>query len=89
MASRCISSVEPPSIGLNDVATNTNWLSTYGENALLFGILYHGYINEKGDQDVITAYKGQFDKAVADLKTIAEGRQQKDTYRTSDMRVPT
>lgn len=80
---------QPPSIGLNDVATNTNWLSTYGENALLFGILYHGYINEKGDQDVITAYKGQFDKAVADLKTIAEGRQQKDTYRTSDMRVPT
>lgn len=80
---------QPSSISLNDNDTNTNWLSTYGENALLFGILFHGYINEKGDQDVITAYKGQFDKGIADLKTIAEGRQQKDTYRTSDARMPT
>lgn len=72
---------KPVSISNNDDGTNETWLSKYGENALLFGMLYHGYINEKGDQDVITAYKGQFDKAVQDLKVIAEGRQRTDNYR--------
>ena len=47
---------KPQSISLNDDDDNTNWLSQNGENALLFGMLMHGYIYEKGDQDVIQAY---------------------------------
>lgn len=78
-----------PSISLNDLATNTNWLSENGENALIFGIVMHGYIYEKGDQDVIQAYGKQFEVALTDLKTIVEGRQRKDTYRTPDQRMPT
>lgn len=67
----------------------TTWLSEFAENAILFGTVYHGYIFLKGDQDVITAYKMQFDKAIDDLKTIAEGRVRKDTYRQPDARKPT
>jgi hypothetical protein len=51
--------------------------------------IYHGYIYEKGDQDVIAAYSKQFETAIADLKLIAEGRQRKDTYRAPDQRMPT
>jgi hypothetical protein len=80
---------KPVSISFNNVDTNTNWLSLNAENALIFGIIYHGYVYEKGDQDVIAAYKNQFDTALADLKLIMEGRQKKDTYRNPDQRLPT
>ncbi len=80
---------KPTSLSANDDPTATNWLSLNGENALLFGMLYHGYLFEKGDQDVIAGYKEQFAKAIANLKTIAEGRNRKDTYRTPDARIQT
>lgn len=79
---------KPSTIGANDNDGNTNWLSTYGENALIFGIIVQGYIYEKGDQDVIAKYTEQFTLAVSDLKLIAEGRQAKDTYRQLDQRMP-
>jgi hypothetical protein len=80
---------KPPSISLNNDPDNTNWLSENGENALIFGIIMHGYIYEKGDQDVIQAYGKQFEVAITDLKLIVEGRQRKDTYRMPDQRMPT
>lgn len=80
---------KPVSISANDNVNNTNWLSENGENALIFGIIMHGYIYEKGDQDVIQMYAKQFEGAVTDLKVIVEGRQRKDTFRTTDQRMPT
>ena len=77
------------SISKDDDNANKTWLSENAENAMLFGIIYHGYVFEKGDQDVITSYKEQFAKAVGNLKTIAEGRQKKDTNRMPDQRMPT
>lgn len=77
------------SISKDDNNDNETWLSINGENAILFGIIYHGYVFEKGDQDVITSYKEQFAKAVGNLKTIAEGRQKKDTRRMPDQRIQT
>jgi hypothetical protein len=71
------------------VVTETSWLGTNAESALLFGSLYHGYIYMKGDQDVANMYKEQYSRAVDNLKKIAEGRNNKDTYRTSDSRIPT
>jgi hypothetical protein len=68
--------------------SGTTWLSTHAENALLFGTVMHGYIYLKGDQDVMQAYKAQFDKAILDLRTIAEGRIRKDSYRNIDKRLP-
>jgi hypothetical protein len=79
--------LKPASLSSGDDETTT-WLSENAENTILFGTLLHGYIYLKGDQDVIAAYKAAFDKAVADLKTIAEGRTRKDQYRKSDQRIP-
>lgn len=64
------------------------WLSKNAKNAILFGVLYHGYIYMKGDQDVIKMYQDKYIQALADLKIIAEGRNRKDSYRTSDKRLP-
>ena len=64
------------------------WLSINGENAILFGTIIQGYIYLKGDQDVIASYKEQYAQAIASLKIIAEGRDRKDSYRTSDRRLP-
>lgn len=78
---------KPPSLS-SMTDPDTTWLSRNAENALLFGTVYHGYIFLKGDQDVIASYKAQFDKAIMDLKTIAEGRIRKDSYRNIDKRTP-
>ena len=80
--------LKPQSISINDEDTNDNWLSRNGENALIFGIIMHGYIYEKGDQDVVGLYKSQFETAINDLKLITEGRQRKDVYRQPDQRIP-
>lgn len=78
---------EPQSItALGD--SGTTWLSINAENTLLYGSLYHGYIYMKGDADVIQFYKDQYDKSMASLKIISEGRARKDSYRTSDRRIP-
>ena len=78
---------KPVSIStLSDVGTT--WILENAENALLFGMVMHGYIFLKGDQDVMVAYKTQYDKAINDLKTIAEGRIRKDSYRNIDKRTP-
>lgn len=66
----------------------TTWISLNAENALLFGMVMHGYIFLKGDQDVMASYKMQYEKAINDLRTIAEGRIRKDSYRNIDKRTP-
>jgi hypothetical protein len=67
----------------------TTGISTYGENAILFGTILQGYIYLKGDQDVIKMYQDKFAQAINDLKVIAEGRNRKDVYRRPDQKVPT
>jgi hypothetical protein len=68
--------------------TGTTWLSEKAEGALLYGTILQGYIYLKGEQDVIASYKDKYAQAVADLKLIAEGRDRKDSFRTSDKRLP-
>jgi hypothetical protein len=64
------------------------WLSANAEGAMLYGTILQGYIYLKGDQDIIAAYKDKYAQAIADLKIIAEGRDRKDSFRTSDKRLP-
>jgi hypothetical protein len=66
---------------LTTVAGGETWLSRNAENAMLFGSLLHGYIYMKGDQDVLVAYKGQYEKAIADLKRVVEQGSRTDDYR--------
>jgi hypothetical protein len=65
-----------------------NWLSEFGEQALLFGVILQGYIFLKGDQDTITHYTNQYQGALASLKVITEGRQLKDNNRNPERRLP-
>lgn len=78
----------PPSLALNDIDENETWLSINSENAILYGTIIQGYIFLKGDQDVMKQYSEQYDRAVSELKLIAEGRDRKDSYRKSDRRLP-
>jgi hypothetical protein len=66
--------------------TQTTWLSTNAENAILYGTIMHGYIYEKGDQDVIAAYSQKFQNALDQLKVLCEGMNRKDTYRKENMK---
>jgi hypothetical protein len=70
------------------VTANNTWLSSNAEGALLYGTILQGYIYLKGDQDIIASYKDKYAQAIADLKIIAEGRDRKDSFRTSDKRLP-
>jgi len=79
---------EPASI-TDGTDSDTTWLSTNAENALLFGAIVQGYTYLKGDQDVFAQYKAQYDTALAALKILAEGRNRKDIYRVSDRRIAT
>lgn len=71
-----------------DDGTQSNWLSEFGETALLFGTILQGYIFLKGDQDVLAAYTNQFQSALASLKIITEGRQLRDSNRMPERRMP-
>lgn len=77
----------PPSLTVGD-GSQTTWVSENAEQAMLFGTILQGYIYLKGDQDVIKMYSDRYQNALAQLKTIAEGRDRKDSYRKSDRRLP-
>lgn len=77
----------PPSL-TGGAGSATNWLSEFGEHALLFGTILQGYIFLKGDQDTITHYTNQYQGALASLKVITEGRQLKDNNRNPERRLP-
>lgn len=79
---------EPPSLTAGS-DSGTTWLSINAENAILFGTLIQGYTYLKGDQDVAKQYVEQYQTALAALKVLAEGRNRKDVYRTSDRRIAT
>lgn len=69
------------------VDTSTSWLGNNAENALLFGSLVQAYIFLKGDQDVMAMYQGKFEEAIKELTILAEGRNNKDTYRKPNLRM--
>lgn len=74
---------EPASI----VDTETSWLGTHAENALLYGCLVEGYTVLKGDAEVMQVYADRYMDALTQLKTLGEGRDRSDTYRNGETRV--
>ena len=62
--------------------TNTTWLSTYFDSALLYGTLVEAYIFLKGEPDMMAAYDKQFKEAVGLFKNLGEGKERQDAYRT-------
>ena len=62
--------------------TDTTWLSTNAEMALLYGALIEAYIYMKGEQDVMAMYNSRFQEAMIGVKMLGEAKEVTDEYRT-------
>ena len=60
-----------------------SWISVIKSDALVYGGLYHGYIAMKADSGaaLLNDYKGEYMRAVAELKSIAETKVTGDNFR--------
>jgi hypothetical protein len=74
----------PPSI----VTSGTSWLGDNFDPALLYGSLLEAYTFMKGEPDVIASYEKRYNEAMAMLKTLSEGKNRQDMYRTEQVRYP-
>ena len=74
----------PPSI----VTSGTSWLGDNFDPALLYGSLLEAYTFMKGEPDVIASYEKRYNEAMAMLKTLGEGKNRQDMYRTEQVRYP-
>ena len=65
----------------------TTFLSTDYPDALLYGSLAEAAVFLKETPDVMATFEGRFKEAIARMKTIAEGREQRDKYRYDLLRT--
>lgn len=66
----------------------TTWVSRNAPDALLMGTLHYAYIYEKGEQDMRSAYKEDFEKALLALSVTARSLMRRDEYRASPQANP-
>ena len=64
----------------------TSWLGTNAETALLYGCLVEGYTFLKGDAEFLQWYQAKYDDAVMRLKSLGEGYDTTDDYRSGMVR---
>ena len=69
------------------VDASTTWLGDRFENALLYGSLLQGYVNMKGEADLLAVYKAAYDEAMEEVKMFSQGKSRGDTYREGQFRV--
>jgi hypothetical protein len=74
---------KPPSLTEVNEFVDQTWISRNCENALLYGTLFHLYVYEKGEPDLLAAYKEEFEKALSLLKGISRNNMRRDEYRAS------
>lgn len=74
----------PPSI----VDVNTTWLGDNFDSVLLYGALLEAYTYMKGEADVIAQYQKRYDEALALLKSLGDGKDRRDAYRSGQARYP-
>lgn len=75
---------EPQSISLS--ASGTSWLGTNAEMTLLYACLVEGYTFLKGDAQQMEWYNARFQDAVSRLKSLGEGYDTTDNYRSGMVR---
>lgn len=68
--------------------SNTTWLSTNFETALLYACLVEAYTYMKGEADLIQQYDKRYQEALANAKILSDGKSLMDTYRVAQTRVP-
>ena len=75
---------EPESITTD--ASGTSWLGSNAENALLYSCLVEGYTFLKGDGPQMEFYVSKYEDAVLRLKSLGEGYDTTDSYRSGAVR---
>ena len=66
----------------------TSWLGDNFDSVLLYGSLLESYTLLKGEEDVMAKYQQRYDEALAMLKSLGEGKNRQDMYRTPQVRYP-
>lgn len=69
------------------VTAGTSWLGDNYSPVLLYGSLLEAYIFMKGEQDVMTFYKGKYDEAVMQLNRLGTGLERGDAYRDGQAKI--
>ena len=75
---------EPESITVS--ATGKSWLGTNAEMTLLYACLVEGYTFLKGETQQMEWYNARFEDAVSRLKSLGEGYDTTDNYRSGMVR---
>lgn len=65
--------------------SESTWLSTNAEVALLYGCLTEAYLFMKGEQDMMQFYTQRFQEALVGLKMLGEAKETTDQYRTGQI----
>ncbi len=76
---------KPTSLTVNIGGT---WISENCENALLYGVLFHSYMYEKGETEITAGYKEEFEKALSLLKGMTMSGMRRDDFRSSPQAAP-
>lgn len=66
-------------------ATDTTWLSTNADLAMLYGCLIEAYIYMKGEPDVMALYNQRFNEALIGLKMLGEAKETTQNYRVGQV----
>jgi hypothetical protein len=67
--------------------SNTTWLSTNFDSALLYGTLVDAYGFMKGEPDMMAFYEKQYKEALGLFKILGDGKNRQDAYRTVQTRI--
>ena len=70
------------------VTAGTTWLSENFEMVLLYGTIREAYTYLKGESDLATIYENKYQEALSLLKTLGDGKDRRDAYRSGQVRTP-
>lgn len=70
------------------VTAGSTWLSDNFDSALLYGTILEAYTFLKGETDIMQNYIQRYNEAMSLLRTLSEGKDRSDAYRSGQARVP-
>lgn len=70
------------------VSAGTSWLGNNFDAVLLYGALREAYTYMKGEQDLIDRYEKLYQESLMLLKSLADGKDRRDSYRNGQLRIP-
>ena len=68
-------------------ADGRTWLGDNYSPVLLYGTMVEAYIFLKGEQDMMAAYQGKYDEALAQLNRLGTGLERGDAYRDGQAKI--